>query len=570
MVSPFRIDLLDIDNTILGGGPITTAVRLNDLVSLSRMGELVFSVPAGDPRAAEITAASKFDVYDAEDGYLGRFFFSDDSLDESTGKAILSVHCYSELVELLRQTVGFQRSYTYNSVEQVIIDLANTVDWKAEVETDIGFTTLSYDGESVLGAIDEVRDRFETHYRLKLASNRILQFGNFGESSGVRLTNLRGQVQVQFAAQQNVAIVEQISRKRDAEGIINRVIPLGAGDGEAQITIEGATSGTRVIQTGTNVNGSSYFYLEDADSVARYGVRVRVLVNQTARPLTGNDTAILNAKNALKLIGESFLTKHLVERVEYDVTVRGLPATVNVGDKVRLVYRGVRENVVYLNVDEDFYVMDIRRSRSASGDRSADLKLASDNARRTTDEDILVGLTKKQGKNDTHAKLTTAPLRWEAEDTMGSDGVNSVFKYAVFNFKMNERFVDVLNLTLDFHTFPLSLNSYQNNYAVYETAMYPQFVTMLFDEEDVSSQFGGPWNTQNKNEQVDVTCDLTNLLVNSPLGLYAQHTVKFLTAGGANFDTGVLGTVNNNQLYSHGRIKAEFTAIVVVQATNRT
>lgn len=570
MVSPFRIDLLDIDGNILGSGPITTAVRLNDTISLSRMGELTFSVPAGDPRAAEITAASKFDVYDSVDGFLGRFFFSDDSLDESKGIAILTVHCFSELVELLRQTVGFQRSYTYNSVEQVIVDLANTVSWMAEVEPDIGFTTVSFDGESVLGAIDEIRDRFEAHYRLKLGTRQVIQFGNFGQSSRIRLTNLRGQIQTAFGAQKNVAIVEQISRRRDAEGIINRVIPLGAGDGEAQITIEGATSGTRVIQTGTNDNGSLYYYLEDAPSVLQYGVRVRTLVNQTARPVTGSDAAMLNAKNALKLIGESYLSKHLVEQVEYDVFVRGLPATVNVGDKVRLVYRGVRENVVYLDVDDDFYVMDIRRSRDANGDRFADLKLASISTRRTTDQDIVIGLQKKGIKNETHAKLSTSPLRWESEDTMGSDGVNSTLKYAVFNFKMNERFLDVLNLTLDFHAFPLSLNSYQDTFKVYESEMYPQFITMLFDGEDVSNQFGGPWNTQNQNVQLDVNCDLTELLRNSPLGLYAQHTVKFLTTGGVNFNTGVLGTVDNAQLYSHGKIKAEFTAIVVVQATNRT
>lgn len=569
MVSPFRIDLLDIDGNILEGGPITTAVRLNDELHLSRMGELVFAVPAGDPRAAHITAASKFDVYDSGDGYLGRFFFSDDQLEESKGIAMLAVHGYSELVELLRQTVGFQRNYTYNAVDQVVIDLANSAGWLAEVESDIGFTTVSYDGESILGAIDELRDRFETHYRLKLNTRQVLQFGNFGQDSNVRLTNLRGQQQYAFAGQKNVAIVENVSRSRDAEGIINRVIPLGAGDGEAQITIQGATSGTRTIQTGINANGSLYYYVEDADSVRQYGVRVKVLVNQTARPVTGSDEAIQNAKNAIKLIGESYLSKHLVERVEYDVTVRGLPPHVNVGDKVRLVYRGLREQTVYLDVDEDFFVMDVKRSRSASGERSAELKLASDSTRRTTDQDIIVGLAKRQAKNENHAKLTTSILRWEAEDTCGFDGVDQFLKEAKFFITINERYLDVLNITLDFHTRPMSLNSYQDEYSFYESGQYPQHVRFRFEGVDVSSQFGGPWNTQAQNAQLDVSLDVTDLIKNSSQGLYGTHTLVFQSAHGVNFNVGV-ETVSQKQIFSQGKIKAEFTMVVVTQATNRT
>ena len=74
--------------------------------------------------------------------------------------------------------------------------------------------------------------------------------------------------------------------------------------------------------------------------------------------------------------------------------MRGLRNTIQVGDTVHLQYRGVVDGYGYIDVDDDFYVMDIAKSRNVSGDRSARLTISTVAARRTTDTDIVLDVVR--------------------------------------------------------------------------------------------------------------------------------------------------------------------------------
>lgn len=392
-VSPFRIDLLGASGNRLGGGPLTTVTQLATTERLDAAGDLVFSLPAADPRTVHITAGAQFDVYDTVDGYLGRFLHKQRSLDEAGGLATLTVQAFDLLRELSRYTIGYRRTYNYEDVADVVDDLIDVAPgWTAEVDASIGNTTVAYEGGSVLMAVDVLRDRWGQHYRLKSTDPdaKVLQFGAFGSASGVRLTQLRGQVSEDFAEATEIAIVERIRLVEESEQIFNSVIPLGAGQGVNQITIQGSIVGDYAVQTGTNKDGSSYYYLQDTDSIATYGVRWKELTLSGIHPLTNSDLNLSRARDALKLAAEAYLNRHLVPTVVYAVTVRALRSPVRVGDTVRLAYRGVVDNYGYLDVDEDFYVMDLARNRVATGERTTTLTIATTAERRTADSDVLV------------------------------------------------------------------------------------------------------------------------------------------------------------------------------------
>lgn len=407
-VSPFRIDILDSSGNRLGGGPLTTVVSLNDTRSLDKIGTASFVLPAGDERTALITAGSQFDIYDEVDGYLGRFLFKDRALTEDDGQAMMTVNCYDRLKELSRAaTVGFRRTYTDTDVATVIEDLLTLVSgWTADVEASIGNTTVSYEGESPLISIDELRDRWGRHYRLQAPAT--LEFGTFGEVAPVRLVQLDGQVQYAIAQRKEIALVDSLQLVEESDEIFNSIIPLGFGQGVSQLTIEQATLGTYTVQSALNQDGSSYFYIQDAASVAAYGVRWRVLTLPQIRPITNSPANVINAANALKLAAEAYMTKHLNPRVEYGVSVRALRREVKVGDVIRLVYRGVVEGYKYIDVDENFYIMDVSRSRTASGDRAATLNIASVDDRRTSDTDVMLEVVHDLRSLKVHVPATLA------------------------------------------------------------------------------------------------------------------------------------------------------------------
>jgi hypothetical protein len=391
-VSPFRIDILDASGNLLGPGPIVTATQLNDTRRLDKIGEASFVMPAGDPRTEYITSGVQFDIYDEVDGYLGRFLFKDKQIQETKGQALLVVNAYDRLRELSRATVGFRRTYNNEAVDSVIADLIGVLSgWAVDVEAGIGNTTVSYEGESPLVAIDELRDRWGRHYRLQPPA--LLEFGAFGETAPVRLTRLRGQIQTAIAQHPEVALVNSISLVEESEEIYNSIIPLGFGQGVSQLTIENATLGTYTVLSAQNQDGSFYYYIEDNASVAAYGRRVRVLTFPQIRPITNSPANLENAANALKLTAEAYIGKHLEPRIEYSVDVRGLRKAVKVGQKIRLQYRGMVENYKYIDVDQDFWIMDITRSRNAStGDRTASISITNVDARRTADSDVVLGV----------------------------------------------------------------------------------------------------------------------------------------------------------------------------------
>lgn len=405
MSTEFRIDVLDSTGVRVDEGPLTTVLALEDTARLDAIGSAQFTLPAEDPRGANINAGALFDIYDRVDGYLGRFYYRSKTIDaKAAGGAQLVVACHNQLIELARKSVYFRRTYVAQAVDDVIQDLAALVaGWSDVTDAGIGSTSVSYEGESVLLAVDVLRDRWNKHFRLGEA--RVLEFGAFGADSGLTLTNVRGQVQGEIALNTNIALVETIRLVDESDEVFNYIIPLGAGQGTAQLTIEQATLGTYTVETGTNDDGSHYYFIQDATSVAAYGRREKILSFPSIRPITNSDANILNAANALKLTAEAYLARHLVPKVTYAIAVRGLRENVSVGDLVRLQYRGVVDGYSFIDVNADFYVMDVTRKRDVNGTRTATLVIAAVADRRTSDTDVMMDVV-----SDIRALKVSVPL----------------------------------------------------------------------------------------------------------------------------------------------------------------
>lgn len=591
-VSPFRIDILDAAGNRLGDGPLTTVLSLSDTRSLDKIGELQFALPASDPRTALVRAGRRFDVWDEQDGYLGRFFYRTRNLAEQDGIGALQVSAWDALRDLGRDTVGFRRVYNFEPVEDVINDLVGLVPgWTANVEDNIGHTTVTYEGESPFRAVDEMRDRWHRHFRLQSYDPGlyVLDFGSFGERLPVRLTNLQGQVQSDYARSIEVAYIDRLSFVDESDLIYNCVIAVGGGQGTTQLTMEQATAGDYPVESRANQDGSLSYFIEDTGSSGEYGRQWYILSLPNIRPITNSEANIVNAANALKLTAESFLSKHLVPKVVYTATVRGLRSELKVGDLVRITYRGQVEGYSYIDVDEDFYVMDVRRSRSLSGDRMAQITIATTSERRTSDEDTIIGMV-----HDLNS------LKVHVQPTLAYSPVGPYIKrfknggpHALFHVRIGSEVLYLNYAILRFHTSPLkssveasaangahnhkmftfdafqaadaadcrylardisggnnhvivgtnagspddlytrdtsSDHTHDMTYGVFEDSTYPRNISIYINGVDRTTDLGGTWAPTSIEYEVEL--DITDILVNEPGGLRQTHEIEFRAANG--------------------------------------
>lgn len=460
MSTPFRIDVLNAAGVKQGSGPLPNVREVNDTITLDEIGELTFSLPAGQPESALLQAGTMVDVYDPQgQGYLGRYHYSSRRLKSSRREDVIEIKCYDQLIELTRDTVGFQRGYNNVTVGSVLSDLVGLVPgWAVNYESE--FTTtrtiLSLEGESPFRGIDELRDRFG-HFRL--GGSRTLDFGRFGAVSGVRLVNLPGQVAEEIEANTEVALVTEVSLVEETDDIFNSIIPLGTGHGEGvQLTIkEAGTAGWYPVRNRTNANGTKMYYIQDDASVVAHGARWRVMSFPQIRPLDNSTTARARASLALKLTAETLMRRNLAPKLTLTIgDVKALRQPLKVGDKVRLVYKGVVDGYGYLSLNQDLWVMSIRRSRSATGERTVSLTVANTDDNRTSDSDVVLGIQRDIRALKIH--VPTAPSLYPTSFTVDCGAAAGSGKPAVngkFPVYIGDETQSLLYAILRFKTFPL-------------------------------------------------------------------------------------------------------------------
>jgi hypothetical protein len=608
--SDFTIDVLNETGVKVGQGPITSATSLSTREKLDSMGELNFSFPAADPRGGLVEAGRRYDVYD-RGVWLGRYIHSEVKFSGSnTNNGSFAVKAYSVLSELGNVSVKFRRKYDNEPVSDIIDDLVSLVaGWAATVDGGLGNETITYEGESVLAAIEMLRARLGLHYRLDTSTpgQKIIEFGAFGANSGWRATKLEGQVQPEFNQTNGIAIIDRFSLAEDAKEIYNRVIPVGSGQGVSQLTIENATSGTYTVQSGLNQDGSSYFYIEDATSVAQYGAVERILNLSNIRPITNSDVDILNAKNALKVAGESFINRNLSPRVTYNVTLLTLGESVQVGDTIRVVYRGLVDGYKFVDLDADLNILGINKRRTSSrGTKAITITVSESDVRQSSDQALLINVVKDLSDTKIHVDptLTYSPVGPYIKRIDPSNN-------AVFNVRIKSEVLLLNNAILRFTTgalkssvtatatggdhrhrmytasgstptysgvsdwqckqdsagaftvraqIPTDVTSGASDmytedssgnliinivYGIFADTVFPGTVSIAINGIDRTGALGGPWGAVGASTG-NIELDIATYLINAVGGLRQDHTITFSCTGGRGeieFETDMLLTI---------------------------
>lgn len=421
-----RVTVMDASGTVLGHGPLLTASQVAITRSLDMSGKCDFEVPLADPAAAPIALGGLVQLNHRVDGLLGQFIVRQTTLNLTRGT--LRVSCLGLTQELVYFSCGLNRKYdniplsealSTNFISGSLYGLFNGTGWNHAVFDfdDINIVVL-FSGQTILQALDMLRNRFGMHFRLGTAL-RTIDFGDFGDDSGYRLIH-PDFMSVELEGNPGVGLIEDLSVDTQEATLINKLIPMGGGVGTSQLTLEKATAYTAPydVRQGTNSDGSKYWYIRDDASATLHRERSQYGLYPYIVPLSNNDQDVINAANALYTEGVTYLKLNRDGLKNYSIKVIQCPVGLREGDLVRLVYRGVARlrgsDYVYVDENALYWVMDRTDNYDDGGKvHSTSLVLSSNGLRAQSGTSVLVGALQQIQIGQTHVQ----PYPSEFNDT---------------------------------------------------------------------------------------------------------------------------------------------------------
>lgn len=371
------IDVSDSAGNRLGAGPIVNVIDAQITRALDGAGS--FSARIGvDGRAIELLVNERRVAIWGEDTggvrLLGEGIIRKRKLGDAPGGLTLSIDGPDILDELKRRSALLARIYNQQTVQTVIDDLIALVPgWSVNVAAGIASDVIDarFDGVNVLKALQEIVKRYGYHLRASTTASKTVEIGTFGTANGLRVMGVQVVTQ-ETIANPSLLMVQQISLEEDSESVYNWLLPMGAGEGVAALTLEKSTRTTPyTIQTMTGPDGTTLYYVKDSASITAIGEIRKVGQFKTLAPLTNSATDIENAANALYDAAVEALTRHKDAQMAYRVNVKNVQETILPGDKVTIHYKAQIDTdsgiVDYLNIRDDFWVIAVTEQVNEGG-----------------------------------------------------------------------------------------------------------------------------------------------------------------------------------------------------------
>lgn len=554
MAVQIQIDVYDASGTRLAPGPIVGVRNVTITRRLDGAGSVSVTVPGTDKRVVDLVTneARGYIRIDYGDGNglreLERFIFRQLSMQIASDDIATLVDGPTELDELKRKSVLLNRQYgaaAASSVGSVVASLAGLVSgWGVDVEAASASTAISarFDGVSVLKALQEVAKLTGLHMRQAIAAKTV-EFGAFGESIGLTLVAPSAPGWVED--NDSVAIIRDITVTDNSEGVVNWLIPLGGGEGEAATTLVDSTRAASAPLerfTTTGPDGSTLYGIRHTDSIATYGQIEKVATFKQVAPIANSDAAKEVAANALYDAAAAYLERAAVKQSTYEVVCSKVRAVVRPGDKIRLKYAGHVQTddgrVTYRDVNEEFWVVQVRESIGLN-DETLTLSLSNLDRVEQDAADIVVGAI----EDIQLRQLKPVQYPYFFNDSWEKPVQSGVFnKTALFSIPIPDNVTSILSVKIRIKTFPLSAGVGSANYrstspaadvtlttyGVQEHDYYPHELSISINGVDRTSALSGPFGAYTSS--LDTELDITEYITGATGGIYQDHTVEFSAA----------------------------------------
>lgn len=295
--------------------------------------------------------------------------------------------------------------------------------------------TARFDGASVLKALQHIAQQQGIHFR-QGSTPDTLEIGTFGASNGLRIVNA-SEVQAALEYNDQILLIEDFTKLTSSEEMVNWLMPLGAGDGDAKLTLENSTRTTPyTIQSLTLPDGRTGWYIEDTASQTAHGVTIQKVGKLgEITPISNSAAAIEAAANALYDASAAWLQRYKDPYESFSLTVVKPRTNILPGDKIHVRYKGILETdagaLTYVNINGDFFILSVAE---AYGPRGTQLKLKIANVDRyeVDNAQVVIGALEEIRVNN----LSIAPTfnHYVLKDAFEiADGFNAEFRLVITN-----------------------------------------------------------------------------------------------------------------------------------------
>lgn len=254
-----RVEVIvtNASGTVQGEGPITNVLNASLTRRLDGAGEMSITLPAEDTRVQDLVDNErrlKLYVYEPDADQPGSAVGARRLLgigvarkiqgQVDAGKATLTISGPDELVELAHVNAWLARIYEGGTVASVASNLiALASGWSiTTTDTPLRYVFARFDGASVLKALQEIAKRYGLHFRWD--SSQTVKFGPLGDAAPVSLIQAGHAALPALSGNDDVALIQGLTYLDDSEEIVNKIVAVGGGQGNAALTLEHSTRGS--------------------------------------------------------------------------------------------------------------------------------------------------------------------------------------------------------------------------------------------------------------------------------------------------------------------------------------
>jgi len=367
----------------------------------NKPGECHFSLPMTIRNNYPLDVGAMVYVKDTTYGEQGLFVVGDKSESISADGHTAAFSCV-DLVEELRwpDVPGFasiETGETLSRVFQRLLNIQDETPWLASLPPALDVTLFdnrfTCDGITVQQAVAGLAAQWFLKWRR--GAGRTIEFDTFGKDTGIRLVKPSMRPSAMSRPNIRPMLPNGINPVNDAAGIVNCLVPLGAGDGWAQVSLrdlynpvgETAVPGTTWYKSGPPVavwtgydaaypiykrfrydggNDGFQYFLIDQTSITNYRKRF-ARMHTDIGVISGNPLDLAAAAATVWQLGVARLKLFSVKHQSLTVLTVGRGNNVGIGgDLVRVECKEVTNGVTTLDVNGLFVVVDCVRSVSDS------------------------------------------------------------------------------------------------------------------------------------------------------------------------------------------------------------
>lgn len=390
----------------IGEGPIISVRSATVRRPLDGAGTFNVNCTAPDLRALTLLETDRLiRIWSEDQGGMrlrGEGIITDWQLTESPAGVGFKISGPDVLEQLKRKNTLLGRIYNQETLQDVVDDLITLAPgWSVELDASIASEVVDarFDGTNLFKAFRSIALRYGYHIRAKLdgdfdplTASRTIQIGPFGTDTGLRINKV---VTINSEALANDALLLpqdfKKNRKIESNNYFNTIIPNGAGEGVAALSLReayeenGNTGRAYPIQLITGPDGRTLYYISTTtyptgsytDFTEDPASAIKVGQYKDIAPLSNSYADRRNASEALYAQAVADLERNSAVQIKYNAVVKNAKQNILAGDKVRLDYKAEIE-VQGANADEtdvfqyfsesgDFFVMSADESIGTEG-----------------------------------------------------------------------------------------------------------------------------------------------------------------------------------------------------------